>query len=134
MSTDSQTRSAQDFFDGFLSHPSPIQGQPAYADLNLLRSHLYKEAARVPSTLGSGACGHLGLVMDPALYASLSATPWVTPVLPVLAPFPANATGPFMTAATQRYKADLKEYNEAKNLDLALTRLLSSSLNAVYLC
>jgi hypothetical protein len=134
MSTESSNpRSAQDFFDGFLSHPSPIQGQPTYSDLNLLRSHLYKEAARVPSTLGGGACGHLGLVMDPALYASISATAWVTPVLPVLAPFQANATGPFMAAATQRYKTELKQYNEVKNLDLALTRLLSGSLDAVYL-
>ena len=38
-----------------------------------------------------------------------------------------------MTATTQQYKAELKEFNKVKNLDLALTRLLSGSLNAVYL-
>jgi hypothetical protein len=78
---------------------------------------VYKEAARVPSTLGGGACGHLGLIMDPALYTSVSATPWVTPVLPVLTPYtPTNATGPAIAAAIARYKADLKEYDEVKNL------------------
>jgi hypothetical protein len=132
-SSESQPRSAQDFYDGFISHPSPIQGQPTYADLNLLRTHLYKEAARVPSTLGGGACGHLGLIMDPALYTSVSATPWVTPVLPVLAPYAPNATGPAIAAANARYKADLKEYHEVKNLDLALTRLISKTIDAVYL-
>ena len=103
MSPDSSTRSAQDFFDNFVTSPSPIQGQPTYADLNVLRTTLYKEAARVPSTLGGGTSGHLGLVMNPTLYATISPIAWVTPALPIMGNLQA-LTGPQIAAKKERYQ------------------------------
>jgi hypothetical protein len=132
MSHDSSTRSAQDFFDSFVTTPSPIQGQPTYSDLNLLRTNLYKEAAKVPSTLGGGTCGHLGLIMSPALYATVSPVAWVTPALPVLQNF-ANMTGPQIAAEKERYQRDLRQFQEIKNLDVALTRLITKTIQPVYL-
>jgi hypothetical protein len=132
MSSDSTSRSAQDFFDNFVTAHSAIQGQPTYADLNLLRTTLYKEAARVPSTLGGGTCGHLGLVMSPALYATISPVAWVTPALPILANFQ-NMTGPQISAEKERYYKDLREFQEVKNLDAALTRLITKTIQPVYL-
>ena len=133
MSPDSSTRSAQDFFDNFVANTHhPIEGQPTYADLNQLRTTLYKEAARVPSTLGRGTCGHLGLIMSPALYATISPVAWIAPALPVLANFQ-NMTGPQIAAEKDRYQQALREFQEVKNLDTALARLVTKFIQPIYL-
>eukprot|EP00957_Ditylum_brightwellii_P103527 7887794-Ditylum_brightwellii.AAC.1 len=40
-----------------------IDGQPTYADINKMSKMLYAKAAKVPTTLGGGNKGHIGLIM-----------------------------------------------------------------------
>jgi hypothetical protein len=47
-----------------------------------LRRELYANAEIVNTTLGGGAHGHLGLLMPPDAYRTLSATPYVVPDAP----------------------------------------------------
>lgn len=129
---ESSARSEQDFFDTFVNLPTPVQGQPTYNDLNLLRTHLYRAAAKIPSTHGGGAHGHLGLVMHPTMYATVSQTPWVTPGAPVLGNL-VGLTGPAIAAEQHRYKLALRDFQEIKNLDLALTRMISKTIDPIYL-
>ncbi len=70
--------------------PSRIVGEPTYQSINGLLKQLYANAAAIPSTLGGGKHGHVGLLMTPTLYATLSSTeyrapsnPGPTPVYPV---------------------------------------------------
>ena len=46
-------------------HPSlqRVEGEPDYASINAIMQQLYKNAATIPSSLGGGAHGHIGLVM-----------------------------------------------------------------------
>eukprot|EP00957_Ditylum_brightwellii_P197795 15068073-Ditylum_brightwellii.AAC.1 len=53
---------------------------------------LYENAATIPSSLGGGARGHIGLAMEPALYSSLSATAYNTPSALTRTTLPSNAS------------------------------------------
>eukprot|EP00957_Ditylum_brightwellii_P122598 9349410-Ditylum_brightwellii.AAC.1 len=48
-------------------HPSlqRVKGEPDYAPINAIMQQLYKNAATIQSSLGGGAHGHIGLVMEP---------------------------------------------------------------------
>ena len=70
--------------------------------------------------------------MNPTLYATIPPTAWVTPQLPVLGNLQA-LTGPQIAAEKERYQRNLREFQEVKNLDTALTRLLTKTIESVYL-
>eukprot|EP00957_Ditylum_brightwellii_P140432 10699708-Ditylum_brightwellii.AAC.1 len=54
---------------------------------------LYANAAAVPTTLGGGAHGHIGLVMEAGLYGMLSGgTAYTAPPEPIRVQLPARAT------------------------------------------
>eukprot|EP00957_Ditylum_brightwellii_P167043 12716890-Ditylum_brightwellii.AAC.1 len=53
---------------------------------------LYENAAAIPLSLGGGAHGHIGLVMEPTLYSSLSATAYNAPSAPARVTLAGNAT------------------------------------------
>ena len=68
-----------------------IDGEPTYESISKVSHELYTNAATLASPLGGGQHGHIGMVMKPALYATLSATPYVDPTAPPLSPvFDAN--------------------------------------------
>eukprot|EP00957_Ditylum_brightwellii_P095778 7297290-Ditylum_brightwellii.AAC.1 len=48
--------------------------EPNYDSINTLCMQLYVNAGAIPTGLGGGGHGHIGLMMDPALYTTLSAT------------------------------------------------------------
>lgn len=125
--------SANDFYENFTGTPDHIQGQPSYNDIRILRDAIYANAAAVPSTLGGGNHGHLGMVMEDNVFATLSATAWQTPVLPVLPPLPAQATAAQIAEINRRHTNDVKTFHEVQNLDRALVRLLSTSIDEIFL-
>ena len=51
-----------------------INGEPNYETINEMVQCLYGNAAAIPTTLGGGAHGHIGLLITPARYATLSPT------------------------------------------------------------
>jgi len=59
-----------------------IIGEPDYSSLHTLHREVKANASAIHSTLGGGSHGHLGMVITPAAYAHLSATPWIDPVHP----------------------------------------------------
>ena len=70
--------------------------------------------------------------MSPTLYETVSPVAWATPQLPVLGNLQ-NLTGPQIAAEKERYYKDLREFQEVKNLDTALTRLITKVIQPVYL-
>ena len=63
-----------------------ISGDPTYESLAKLTKECKANGKSVPSGLGGGRQGHLGLVTSATAYArSAPTTPFVRPVLPVLA-------------------------------------------------
>ena len=62
---------------------SKLQCQPTYESLQILTTELKGNATSVPSTIGGGHYGHLGLILSADKYATLAnTTPWVTPDRP----------------------------------------------------
>jgi len=51
---------------------TPISGEPTFQTLKDLKDELRANASSVPSDLGGGQYGHLGLVLSPAEYAQVT--------------------------------------------------------------
>ena len=47
---------------------------------------LYGNAASLPTTLGGGQHGHIGIIMTPQLYTTLANTPYYSPPDPGITP------------------------------------------------
>eukprot|EP00957_Ditylum_brightwellii_P148329 11292742-Ditylum_brightwellii.AAC.1 len=71
---------------------------------------LYENAATLPSSLDGGAHGHIGLVMEPTLYSSLSATAYNAPNAPARATLAGNATSQVRYEEDNCYKKELDTY------------------------
>ena len=59
-----------------------IQGQPDFPSLKTIKDELKANATTVPTELGGGENGHLGLVLTPEEYTNVSAIPYDRPVHP----------------------------------------------------
>jgi hypothetical protein len=83
--------SVKSFIESF-PHPiiPPIKGLPTYESITDITRLLDTNAASIHSKLGDGQLGHLALTISPAVHATLSAIPFVTPPnpgpVPVLIP------------------------------------------------
>ena len=73
-----------------------IHGEPTYESISKISQELYTNAATLACPNGGGKHGHIGMVMKPALYATLSSTPYEEPNNPGLAPVldPTRITDP----------------------------------------
>ena len=58
---------------------NPMRGEPTYDSITSLKADLFANAAVIPTTLGGGQHGHLGLVMKDQLYQTLSGTVFIVP-------------------------------------------------------
>ena len=63
-----------------------IDGEPDYGNINTMMQLLYDNAASLPSTLGGGQHGHIGIIMTPQLYTTLANTPYKSPTHPGITP------------------------------------------------
>ena len=104
----------------YFPHPSlrKITGNPTFADLQTLKKQVKANAASVPTTLGGGNNGHLGLVSDATTYARVSSTPYLRPVLPpaLTAPAP-GSTGPQIVERQRLYKLQVAMFHEANHIE-----------------
>lgn len=111
-----------------------IHGTPTYESLQVVLTELKANASSVPSTLGAGQHGHLGLILSAARYAALDHTlPWVTPGNP--GPFvpPANATGPQIEAAKDVWRELHHTFEICQATEKALIAQLIDTIDPIYL-
>lgn len=111
-----------------------IHGQPTYETLQTLATELKANAASVPSTLGGGRFGHLGLILSDIRYATLADTvPWVSPANP--GPFvpPANGTGPQIEAAKDVWRELKLSFDLCQATEKALIAQVVASIDPIYL-
>jgi hypothetical protein len=111
-----------------------ILGIPVYESLQLLTTEIKANAASVPTTLGGGHYGHLGLVVSDQKYATLANTiPWITPVNP--GPFapPAGATRPQLEAAQEVWRAEKLVFEICQATEKALIAQVVESIDSIYL-
>jgi hypothetical protein len=112
-----------------------ILGEPDYANISGMIERLYGNAASLPSPLGGGAHGHIGILMSVPLYATLSATNYIDPTDPGATPhFPARATDAARDTIRHAHTEKRRVFENHNNMDDALKAQVIDSVEDTYLC
>lgn len=112
-----------------------IEGEPNYQSINECLQALYGNAALIPTTLGGGAHGHIGLIMPGPLYATLSVNPYVAPADPGAQPnIPAGTNAALREQLREQHRTGRKIYDTHTNINSALKALLLKAVDDAYVC
>ena len=111
-----------------------IIGEPAYKAINELRKALYKNIVDIPTTLGGGRNGHIGLLMDAEFYSNVGKTSYTRPTDPGTY----AQHGPGNSAAAQAnknaiHKEGRRIYDLDNNIDAALKQEIITAVEETYL-
>ena len=108
-----------------------INGNPTYENIQQLYKEIKANAASVPTTLGGGNHGHLGLVQDNTTYARISPNaPYQRPALPAALPPPAPGMTQHQIAERQRlYDLDVATFHEVTHIERTLLNQIGEALN-----
>ena len=112
--------SVEDVTNAFPTAVTKITGEPNYASLKNLKDELKANAASIPTTLGGGTHGYLGLILSPAAYATIAATQFIEPIYPGQHPnIPAGTSAANTSTIVRRHTEDLRQWREFKNVNTA---------------
>ena len=99
----------------------PIVGNPTYNTIAEVDLKINSNSASVQSNLGCGTLVLLQLTVSPAVYNTLSATPFIVPVKPGSLPIiPANSTGAQINELRYAFHTAAALFNEYNRTDKAL--------------
>ena len=113
---------------------SVITGEPDYEIINTMIKDLYSNAASLQTTLGGGKHGHIGLVMSPVLYATISEVPYIDPEDPGPDPtFAANAAAQTKENRRAEHKEHRRIFDNASNMADALKAQVIDTIDSPYL-
>ena len=110
-----------------------IHGEPTYDTIKTLHDQIKANASAVPSTLGGGALGHLGLVVTPQQYALLSNAPFNRPNHPGQCNIPPNSTQAQIQAIKDQHTEQLRLFNEVIGVEAALRQQINDAIESSYL-
>jgi hypothetical protein len=104
-------------------------GDPTYQSLVKLEMECKANGKSVPSTLGGGNQGYLGLIVNPTVYARISPNdPFIRPTLPIL-PDPTGATAAVVAAQRTSFDAALHEFHTCNLVQRVIVQQLNSALD-----
>jgi hypothetical protein len=125
---------------GFPNQPNSIRGLPTFETLHALRQDLQYNAASVPSTLGGGAHGYLGLILDANAYdavvgndATGNTQPFIAPTFPGARAIVNSTDAATRAAQLRQFNYDSYYWREHYNVQQALRNLLIKAVDDVYL-
>ena len=110
-----------------------IHSEPDYEQLKKIKDKLKANATKIPSELGVGAYGHLGLVLSATEYINISAVPYVRPLHPGVLIIPPNATERTEKRLRDEYKRLMALFHETVNLENALKKQITGTIDDLYL-
>ena len=128
--------SKADFKNTYFQHPSltPVRGEPTYEALLKLHQELKANANAVPTTLGGGRHGHLGLVVKPTTYARIAPqTPFIRPENPGVLNIEHNATQYQIAQQKDEHNKALKAFNECNLLERTLIQQIKEAIENDYM-
>ena len=126
--------SVEDITNAFPTPITKITGKPNYEGLKHLKDQLKANAASIPTTLGGGTHGYLGLILSPAAYATIAATQFIEPGYPGQHPnVPAGTNAANISTIVRRHTEDLRQWREFKNVNTALKNQLLSAIDDIYI-
>ena len=111
-----------------------INGKPNFFSLNYLLIELKANAGSVPTTLGEGAHGFIGMIISPATYSTIAPnTPFVMPVHSGTLTHAQGATHFQIQAATTTYNEQFITFHSYQLVQRALVQQVFEGINAKYL-
>ena len=110
-----------------------IHGEPNYEAIKRLHNQVKANAFSVPSVLGGGTFGHLGLVVTPQKYAMISNAPFIRPNHPGPCVFPQNSTQAQIQAIKDTHTEQLRIFNEVLGVEAALRQQINDAVEESYL-
>lgn len=121
--------------EGFPHLVVPRQpGEPTYKTIRTVHRLLKANAASIPSDLGGGAHGLLGLLLTDAVYQTITGVLFTRPVNPgTTATIPARSTGKITRRLERDHKESLRVYREVERTDQALKQQLLASFDDMHL-
>ena len=125
-----------DYKNNFFQYPelTRIHGEPTTAALLTLRKEVKANALTVFTTLGGGAHGHLGLVVDANTYATIPNTvPYVRPVHPGPLVLAQNATQYQIILTREQHQEAMRLFREANAVERALIQQIVSAIDDKFL-
>ena len=127
--------SAINYKDLYFEHKElkRIHGEPTFEILHQLEKDLKTNAHTVPSTLGGGRFGHLGLVLNPFKYSLLSNTPFQFPQHPGVYVVLQGLTRDEAHLHKERYEQQLALFHEVFGVQKALMNQIIEAIEATYL-
>ena len=131
----SNTTSSVNYRETHFEYPTltPIRGEPTADTLILLRKQLKANAKSVPSNLGGGNFGHLGLVIPPNRYNLISNIPFDRPNHPGLLVIPPG-TAQHAAATMRDLQAEqMRVFKEVNAVDQALIQQINQAVEDDYL-
>ena len=105
-----------------------IHGKPSFETLKILHNQLKANAGAVPSTLGGGANGHLGLVVDPQQYALISNIPYLRPQQPPPFILPPNTRPEIAMILRDNHADNIRTYREFIGVENALRQQIVEAI------
>jgi hypothetical protein len=115
----------------YFQHPTltKINGDPTYTGLAKLEREIKANGKSVPSILGGGSQGHLGLVSSHESYDRVSpGVPFTRPVLPVL-PNLANSTANQIAVAEEAYAKTLHAFKTCSILERIIIQQVNTAVD-----
>ena len=130
------TTSVEKVIDGFATPTlTRIIGMPDYESIKVMNDELTGNAFGVNTNLGCGTVGYSRLTLSPAVYATISATPFVAPLNPgVQAVIPTGSTQIQITSLNRTFDTSNTLYQEYLTVGNALKKQLLASVDDIYLC
>ena len=125
--------SIEAYINGF-PHPTiaRIEGPPTYDAIAEMQRSLSANAASVHTNLGGGQLGYLALTVDPAIYATRAAEPFVAPPNPGILPvIPFGSTVAYTSELVRQHTHSLKAWREHQDVDNALKQQLLGTVNDI---
>ena len=115
-------------------HQSPkLRANQTTKALKPSKDQLKANATSIPTTLGGGNHGYLGLILSPAAYATIAANQFIKPIYPGQHPnVPAGTNAANTSTIACRDTEDLRQWREFKNVNTALKKQLLSALDDIY--
>ena len=124
-----------DYVDTYFENSvlTKIHGEPTFVTLKAIKNELKSNACSVTSDLGGGAHGHLGLVLTPTEYATISAVPYVRPVHPGNLNIPAGTAQHEATRLRAEQKELIRVFRETVDVEKALIKQVVAAVEPKYL-
>jgi hypothetical protein len=112
-----------------------ITGEPDYETIGQIIQTLYVNAASLPTTIRGGGHGHIGLIMTPPLYATLTPTAYTAPNNPgPIVIHAVNASQAIRERNNITYEEARQIYDNNANMDAALKTQLIDAIKDTNLC